>query len=67
MLIDALFLPSHSSMMQFDDLFRNLIALSFKCRLNVKYVLFFSFQGAILSKNGILLALLCVALYRGNG
>ena len=54
-------------MMQFDDLFRNLIALSFKCGLNVKYVLFFSFQGPILSKNVILLALLRVALYRGDG
>ena len=54
-------------MMQFDDLFRNLIALSFKCRLNVKYVLFFSFLGPILSKNGILLALLRVELYRGDG
>ena len=50
-------------MMQFDDLFRNLIALSFKCRLNVKYMPFF----IILSKNGILIALLRVALYRGGG
>ena len=54
-------------MMQFDDLFRNLIALSFKCRLNVKYMLFFKFQGAILSKNGIFLAFLRVALYRTVG
>ena len=54
--------------MWFDDLFRNFIALLFKCRLNVKYMLlFFSFQGAILSKNGIFLALLRVALYRAVG
>ena len=54
-------------MMQFNDLSRSLIALSFKYRLKVKYMLFFSFQGAILSKNGILLAFLRVALYRGVG
>ena len=51
-------------MMQFDDLFRNLIALSFKCRLNVKYVLFFSFLGPILTKMAYYLhyyALNCIA------